>query len=141
MTRTSTRMRGPRGSHTVKLKRSPSATPGGMPDEFIDSVWAGRGRGSWPEMLDLYRRLIALRRSRPDLSDPRLDQVQVWHGDQHLVMRRGRCAVAVNLAPTPLTVSLRAAPRTVLLATEPGVALLRDRVEMPAESAVVVEYR
>jgi maltooligosyltrehalose trehalohydrolase len=103
--------------------------------------WAERDKAGHAEMLDLYRRLIALRKSREDLSDPRLDQVQVWHGDQFLVMRRGRCAVAVNLAPVAQTVSLRATPRSVLLATEPGVQLQRDRVEMPPESAVVVAYR
>jgi pimeloyl-ACP methyl ester carboxylesterase len=37
------------------LSRQASATPGGMPEEFIESVWAGRGSGAWPEMLDLYR--------------------------------------------------------------------------------------
>jgi maltooligosyltrehalose trehalohydrolase len=103
--------------------------------------WAERDKPGHTEMLDLHRRLIALRRTHPDLSDPRLDAVQVWHGDQFLVMRRGRCAVAVNLAPVAQTVSLRATPSKVLLATEPGVQLLRDRVEMPPESAVVVAYR
>jgi maltooligosyltrehalose trehalohydrolase len=103
--------------------------------------WDERGKPGHAELLDLYRRLIALRRRRPDLSDPRLDRVQVWHGDKYLVMRRGRTAVAVNLAPVAQTVSLRAAPSSVLLATEPGIVLLRDRAEMPAESAVVVAYR
>jgi maltooligosyltrehalose trehalohydrolase len=103
--------------------------------------WAERDKPGHAEMLDLYRRLIALRRAHADLSDPRLDRVEVWHGSQYLVMRRGRCAVAVNLAPTAQTVSLRATPRSVLFATEPGVGLLRDRVEMPPESAVVVACR
>jgi maltooligosyltrehalose trehalohydrolase len=103
--------------------------------------WAERDKPGHAELLDLYRRLIALRKSRPDLSDSRLDQVQVWHGDQYLVMCRGRCLVAVNLAPVAQTVSLRATPTKVLLATEPGIQLLRDRVEMPPESAVVVECR
>jgi maltooligosyltrehalose trehalohydrolase len=67
--------------------------------------------------------------------------MEVWHGDQYVVMRRGTCAVAVNLAPVPQTISLRAVPRTVLLATEPGVVLQRDRVELPAETAVVVAVR
>ena len=41
-TRTSTRMRGPRGSHKVKLKRSPSATPAG-------TATVNRcGSSSWP---------------------------------------------------------------------------------------------
>jgi maltooligosyltrehalose trehalohydrolase len=103
--------------------------------------WAERDKPGHVELLDLYRQLIALRKSRPDLSDPRLDEVRVWHGDQYLVMCRGRCLVAVNLAPVAQTVSLRVTPTKVLLATEPGIQLLRDRVELPPESAVVVEYR
>jgi maltooligosyltrehalose trehalohydrolase len=103
--------------------------------------WSELGKPGHAEILQMYKRLIALRRSRAELSDPRLDQVEVWHGDQYLVMRRGHCAVAANLAPIPQTVSLRAAPSKVLLATEPGVVLQRDRVDLPAESAVVVAYR
>ena len=103
--------------------------------------WDEREKPGHAEMLEFHRRLIALRRSRPDLSDPRLDEVEVWHGDQYVVMRRGECVVAVNLAPVPQTISLRAVPRTVLLATEPGVVLQRDRVELPPETAVVVAVR
>ena len=71
----------------------------------------------------------------------RLDRVEVWHGDQHVVIRRGGCVIAANLAPVAQTVSLRAAPGKVLLATEPGVVLQRDRAELPPESAVVVAAR
>jgi maltooligosyltrehalose trehalohydrolase len=103
--------------------------------------WNELDKPGHAEILDLYRRLIALRRSRPDLSNPWLDKVEVWHGDQHLVMKRGQCAVAVNLATVPQTVSLRAVPSKVLLATEPGVVLQRDRVDLPPETAVVVAFR
>jgi maltooligosyltrehalose trehalohydrolase len=103
--------------------------------------WSERDKPGHAEIHDLYRRLIALRKSHPDLCDPRLDRVQVWHGDRHLVMRRGRCTVAVNLASTPQTVSLQATPSRVLLSTEQGMVLQRDRVEMPPESAIVVEAR
>ncbi|MFI7544150.1 malto-oligosyltrehalose trehalohydrolase [Actinoplanes sp. NPDC049599] len=103
--------------------------------------WDEREKPGHAEMLAFHRRLIALRRSHPDLSDPRLDRVDVRHGDQHVVLRRGGCAVAVNLAPVPQTISLRAVPRSVLLATEPGVVLQRDRVELPPETAVVVAFR
>ncbi len=103
--------------------------------------WSEKDKPGHAEMLGLYRRLIALRRSRSDLSDPWLDQVQVWHGDQYVVVRRGACVVAANLAAAPQTVSVRAVPSKVLLATEPGVVLQRDRVELPAESAVVVLAR
>ncbi|MBB4698163.1 maltooligosyltrehalose trehalohydrolase [Actinoplanes abujensis] len=103
--------------------------------------WDEVAKPGHAEILDLYKRLIALRRARPELTDPWLDKVEVWHGDQHLVMRRGQTAVAVNLAPAPQTVSLRDVPSKVLLATAEGVMLQRDRVELPAESAVVVAYR
>jgi maltooligosyltrehalose trehalohydrolase len=58
-----------------------------------------------------------------------------------VVIRRGGCVVAANLSSAPQTVSLRSVPSRVLLATEPGVVLQRDRVELPPESAVVVAAR
>lgn len=103
--------------------------------------WSELGKPGHAEMLALHKKLIALRREHPDLSDPRLDQVDVWHGDRFVVVRRGGCVVAANLAPVAQTVSLRAVPTAVLLATEPGIVLQRDRVELPAESAVVVRAR
>ena len=103
--------------------------------------WDELGKPGHSEILDLYKKLIALRHSRADLSNPWLDQVEVWHGDQYVVMRRGRCVVAANLAATTQTVSVRAVPSKVLLATAPGVVLHRDRVDLPAETAVVVEIR
>ncbi|MEV6846091.1 malto-oligosyltrehalose trehalohydrolase [Actinoplanes sp. NPDC051411] len=103
--------------------------------------WNELDKPGHADILDLYRKLIALRRGRADLSDPWLDKAEVWHGDQYVVMRRGQCAVAANLAPVPQTVSLRAVPSKVLLATEPGVVLQRDRVDLPPETAVVVAFR
>jgi len=75
------------------------------------------------------------------LSDPWLSKVEVWHGDNFVVIRRGGCVIAANLAPIAQTVSLRAVPSKVLLATAEGVVLQRDRVELPAQSAVVVAAR
>ncbi|MCM4078956.1 malto-oligosyltrehalose trehalohydrolase [Paractinoplanes hotanensis] len=114
------------------------------PETFLRSKldWDERSKPEHAEILDLYKRLIALRRSRPELTDPWLDKVEVWQGDQHLVMRRGQIAVAVNLAGVAQTVSLRDVPSKVLLATSAeGVVLQRDRVELPGESAVIVAYR
>jgi maltooligosyltrehalose trehalohydrolase len=103
--------------------------------------WSELTKPGHAEILDLYRRLIALRRARPELTDPRLDQVQVWHGDRYVAMRRGHVTVVANLAAVPQVVSLRDVPSKVLLATAPGVVLQRDRVELPPESAVVVAVR
>jgi maltooligosyltrehalose trehalohydrolase len=102
--------------------------------------WSEPTRPRHREMLAFYRRLIALRKSRPELSDPRLDRVEVWHGDQYLAMRRGDCGVLANFAPDKRRIGLAAAPRNVLLATEPGLVLIRDSVELPPQSAVVISY-
>jgi hypothetical protein len=47
-------------------------------------------------------------------------------GDQYLAMRRGDCGVLANFAPDKRRVGLDGAPRDVLLATEPGLVLIRD---------------
>ncbi|WBB81182.1 malto-oligosyltrehalose trehalohydrolase [Micromonospora sp. WMMD882] len=119
--------------------------PGDVPDPqdpqtFVRSRldWAELDKPEHREMLDFHRRLIALRKSRADLSDPRLDRVDVRHGDRFLMVRRGECLVVANLADRPQRISLPAVVRHVLLATAAGVTVQRDGVELPPESAAVV---
>jgi maltooligosyltrehalose trehalohydrolase len=102
--------------------------------------WSEPAHSPHREMLETYRRLIALRKANADLSDPRLDRIEVWHGDRHLAIRRGGCVVVANLAPTTQRINLRGWPRTVLFASEPGVVLAHDTAELPAESATVISY-
>jgi maltooligosyltrehalose trehalohydrolase len=91
-------------------------------------------------MLAVYKELIRLRKSRPDLSDPRLDRVEVWPGDRHVAIRRGNCVVVANLAPETQRINVRGIPRKVLFASEPGLALWHDSVDLPGESAAVLAY-
>ncbi|MBY8874673.1 malto-oligosyltrehalose trehalohydrolase [Micromonospora sp. PLK6-60] len=100
--------------------------------------WAELDKPEHREMYEFHRRLIALRRSRADLSDPRLDRVEVRHGDQFLVMRRGETLVVANLAERAQRVNLPGVVRRVLLATSEGVTVMRDGIELPAESAAIV---
>ncbi|MFU8852501.1 DUF3459 domain-containing protein [Micromonospora sp. SL1-18] len=100
--------------------------------------WAELDKPEHREMYDFYRRLIALRRSRPDLSDPRRSRNDVRHGDQFLLMRRGECLVVANLAGKPQRINLSGVVRRVLLATESGVTVMRDGIELPPESAAIV---
>ncbi|BAL91608.1 putative glycosyl hydrolase [Actinoplanes missouriensis 431] len=103
--------------------------------------WSEPEKPGHAEILDLYKRLIHLRRTVPGLTDPWLHDVEVWHGDQHVVIRRGSHVVAANLAGVEQTVSVRSPVRSVLLATEPGAVVQRDRLVLPAESAVVALVR
>ncbi|MEV6370718.1 malto-oligosyltrehalose trehalohydrolase [Micromonospora musae] len=100
--------------------------------------WAELDKPEHREMLEFHRRLIALRKSRTDLSDPRLNAVQVQHGNQFLVMRRGDTLVAANLADRAQGISLPGVARKVLLATGEGVTVMRDRIQLPAETAAIV---
>jgi len=100
--------------------------------------WAELDKPEHREMLSFYQRLIALRRNLPDLSDPRLQAVSVQHGDEFLLMRRGETLVVANLAGRGQGVSLPGVARRVLLATGEGVTVMRDRIQLPAETAAIV---
>ncbi|MFI6820904.1 malto-oligosyltrehalose trehalohydrolase [Micromonospora sp. NPDC050187] len=110
------------------------------PETFARSRldWAELDKPEHRETLEFHRRLIALRKARPDLSDPRLDRVDVRHGDRFLVVRRGNCLVVANLADKAQRVNLPGVVRQVLLATGTGVTVMRDGVELPAETAAIV---
>ncbi|SCL35676.1 maltooligosyl trehalose hydrolase [Micromonospora nigra] len=110
------------------------------PQTFLRSRldWAELDKPEHRDMYEFHRKLIALRKSRPDLSDPRLHTLDVRHGDRFLVMRRGGCLVAANLADKPQRVTLPGVARRVLLATGAGVTVMRDRIELPAETAAIV---
>ncbi|WKU06009.1 malto-oligosyltrehalose trehalohydrolase [Micromonospora sp. HUAS LYJ1] len=119
--------------------------PGDVPDPQDPQTfrrsrldWAELDKPEHREMYEFYRRLIALRKNRADLSDPRLHRVEVRHGDQFLVVRRGGCLVVANLAGRPQRVTLPGVARRVLLTTGEGVTVMRDRVELPAETAAIV---
>jgi maltooligosyltrehalose trehalohydrolase len=110
------------------------------PQTFVRSRldWAELDKPEHASMLAFYQRLIALRRSVADLSDPRMHAVSVQHGDQFLLMRRGDTLVVANFAGRGQGVSLPGVARRVLLATGEGVTVMRDRIELPAETAAIV---
>ncbi|RKT56291.1 malto-oligosyltrehalose trehalohydrolase [Saccharothrix australiensis] len=114
-----------------------------VPDP-VDPATVERSTLAWDELsaephrrvLDLYRSLIALRRSRPELADPRLDRFHVTCSGDVLVLHRGALRVVCNLGPAaevPL-----GAPGEVLLASDAAEAA-GQAVRLPAESFAVVQ--
>ncbi|MCU1571064.1 MAG: 1,4-alpha-glucan branching protein [Naasia sp.] len=94
--------------------------------------------GTHTRILDLYRRLIALRREVPELTDPRFRETFVDYDedDRWLVMARGSVTVAVNFADTAVELGIEGEP---LLVTDPGVAIVPDgAVLLPPRSAVIL---
>ncbi|MGA8114616.1 MAG: malto-oligosyltrehalose trehalohydrolase [Actinocatenispora sp.] len=119
----------------------PGAVPDPQdPDTFRRSVldWSELDQPDHADMFAFYRKLIALRRRLPELTDPRLDRVRVEHGDDWLRVHRGRYRVVVNLAAERRTVPLDAAPVDVPLASDQGFVFARGEITLPPESVAVV---
>jgi maltooligosyltrehalose trehalohydrolase len=103
--------------------------------------WSELERGCHAELLQWYRELIALRRARPELTDPRLGRVQVDYDESErwLVVRRGRLRVVANLGPRSQPVPLDRPAAAVLAASVPGVTADRDVITVPATSITIIE--
>jgi maltooligosyltrehalose trehalohydrolase len=120
--------------------------PAGVPDPQ-DPATFERSRLDWTEihspghasLLDWYRRLIALRRQVPALTDPRLDRTQTdcdpdagW-----LVVRRGPVTVAANLGAGAWTFPAAAAA-PLLAASDPRIGRAGNRVVLPPDTAAIL---
>ncbi len=102
--------------------------------------WSEPGREPHRELLALHRRLIALRRAYPELTDPRLDAVDVSHGEDWRLMRRGSLVVAANLAAVAARIELPAGATRVVFRTDPAVGTSATALTLPPESAAVVGF-
>jgi maltooligosyltrehalose trehalohydrolase len=113
------------------------------PATFERSIldWSEVDGAGHAEMLDWYRRLIALRRERPELTDPWLDRVGVAYAEDAawLVVRRGGLRVACNLGAGRQAVPLDGAPVRVLLASAPGFVFRDGLIELDGDSVAVLE--
>ncbi|MFE9748847.1 malto-oligosyltrehalose trehalohydrolase [Saccharothrix saharensis] len=89
------------------------------------------------ELLDLYRALIALRRTRPELADPRLDRFAVREEGRVLVLHRGSLRVVCNLGDDT-EVRLDVEAGEVLLASA-EVKVDGQAVHLPADSFAIVD--
>jgi maltooligosyltrehalose trehalohydrolase len=88
-------------------------------------------------MLELYRRLIALRSAEPDLRDPHLDRVVVTYDEaaRWLVVHRRGLQVVANLADRPQVVAVPA--EAVVLATSTA-EIVDSGVALAPESAAII---
>ncbi len=103
--------------------------------------WSEPAVGVHREMLSWYRELLALRRSRPELTSPRLDGVRARYDedDRWLVLERGALRVAVNLGGSPCRVPLGLPGAAILAASRDGVALTGTDAVLPATGFAVIQ--
>ncbi|MFD3584199.1 malto-oligosyltrehalose trehalohydrolase [Streptomyces sp. NPDC058683] len=103
--------------------------------------WSEPDREPHARVLAWYRRLLALRREQPDLTDPDLADTKVAYDEEArwLAFRRGDVRVAVNLGKEPAPIPLGTARVEVLAAWDPVTAPdANGLLRVPGESCVVL---
>ncbi|MBV2354257.1 malto-oligosyltrehalose trehalohydrolase [Streptomyces sp. J2-1] len=103
--------------------------------------WSEPGRDAHARVLAWYRRLIALRREQPDLTDPDLADTKVAFDEdaRWLAFRRGDVRVAVNLGKQETAIPLGTGRVEVLAAWDPVEQPGPDGLlHVPGESCVVL---
>ncbi len=105
--------------------------------------WTQLDREPYLGLLAWYRELIALRRARPELTDPRLDRVSADFDEdaRWIMVRRGGLRIAANLGPEAVTLALGQPGTGVLAASSPAVAIIQDTVTIPPAAFAVIETR
>jgi maltooligosyltrehalose trehalohydrolase len=100
--------------------------------------WAEREQGEHAEILDWYRKLIALRKATPALMDGDLSEVRVCFSEEErwLLMERGPVTVAFSLADKPVTVEARG-DSTLKLASSQDVRLREGKLTLPPDAVAV----
>jgi malto-oligosyltrehalose trehalohydrolase len=105
--------------------------------------WSQPGREPHGSLLRWYRSLLALRRARPELTDPRLDQVRVEFDEdaRWLLVHRGALLIAANLGDQPVDIQVAsgAAGRgPVILGSDPGISVQPGAIALPPAAFAVV---
>ena len=101
--------------------------------------WAEPRKDQHADLLGWYRRLIALRRQIPALTDPRLDRIDTEcdEGAGWLVVRRGPVVVASNIGVGAWTFPASQFP-VLLAASDPRVESTPQGVILPPDSVVIL---
>jgi maltooligosyltrehalose trehalohydrolase len=92
------------------------------------------------EMLRWYKKLIALRRARPELASGALEEVQVEFSEEQkwLTLQRGSVFVALNIGSTIVNLGTTSGTN-LILASYGGIAVEQDSVRLPPDSIVILQ--
>ena len=138
------------GRAVTEGRRREFASFGWSPDEVPDPQdpatfeqsrldWSETAKDEHADVLSWYRTLAGLRRSVPDLADPRPERtsVEVDEAAATLVVGRGAVRVLVNLAPEPRAFIV-GPTEGILAASDAGTELAEGKVVVPADAVALV---
>ena|GEM_PF-45336 len=112
------------------------------PATFASAVldWDELSEGRHAVVLDAYRRLVALRRSRPEVTDPDLRSVTAEADEERRVftLRRGGLLMAVNVGDAEVSVDLGAGDHELLFTTPSPAVVDRTALVLPPHGGAVV---
>jgi maltooligosyltrehalose trehalohydrolase len=102
--------------------------------------WEEAEQGQHADVLEWYRRLIALRRTHADLTEPRLEAVEVRFDEEGgwIVMARGRIRLVVNVGAEARVWVGDGTPE-LLLGSDRHIVVKGSHVELPRDSVAVLE--
>jgi malto-oligosyltrehalose trehalohydrolase len=109
--------------------------------------WTQQEREPYRSLLAWYRSLLRLRRARPELTDPRLDQVRADYDEQGrwLLISRGCLRIAANLGDSaaciPLTPEVKGPSPALLIASGEGITAESKAIYLPPASFTVVDLQ
>lgn len=110
------------------------------PETFTNSRldWAEAGTGRHARTLATYRRLAAVRRTHPELTDPdfRRTACEVDEERRLFRMRRGDLLVVVNFADSATDCEVGSRP--ILFETGPGARLVDGELALPGHAGVLL---
>jgi maltooligosyltrehalose trehalohydrolase len=120
--------------------------PSDIPDPQSQSTfeqsklrWEEVDENTHAEILDWYKKLIALRKSSRALLDGNLRATHVFFNEEGkwLVMQRGPFDVVCNFAERPARIKV-SGPSRIILASDNSSVLQEEEINIPAESVVIV---
>jgi maltooligosyltrehalose trehalohydrolase len=112
------------------------------PQTFLRSKldWSELGEGDHARLLELYRELIALRRSVPALTDPSFEHLRASYDDDARWFRleRDDLSIIANFGTAAVTLPVLSA--TVVLSTDAAARLDGTTLDLPAHSAIILRH-
>jgi maltooligosyltrehalose trehalohydrolase len=141
------------GARITEGRRREFASFGWAPEEVPDPQdpatferskldWAEREKDEHQDIESWYRLLLALRRRRPELTDPRWEQTETQVDEdgegRWLLVRRGRIGVATNLGADATEIAVPE-PARVLAASDRSVALTGGWLQLGPDTTAVFE--